>query len=426
MSEVTFSYTDARVPAHIIPPLMRTLVPVAETLKKLPVGTYTVPESCLNLCLDTHMHAHIHALARVLKREKPALIIVIGIGGSSLGTMAIDQCVNGSAHDPALLYVDTVDTDNVYAARERMKQTLKEKRTVIVNIISKSGTTIETSANGEIFLNVLKNQDKRYAHHTIITTDKGTPLEKRAQDEGFHLLEIPRVVGGRYSVLSPVGLFPLALAGYDIDQLLAGARTMRARCLTRESPAGMSATLRSWHARHGKTIHDLFLFGNGLHALGAWYRQLFAESLGKGCDAEGKVCVGITPTFSMGTTDMHSIAQLYLGGPFDKYTTFVTVRKNRHDVKTPSSKNNESASYLQAKPLSHIMKALYEGVRYSFAHKKRPFSEIILPDKSEHIIGQLMQFQMMEVIYLGHLLHINPFDQPDIEDYKNEARRLLA
>ena len=139
-----------------------------------------------------------------------------------------------------------------------------------------------------------------------------------------------------------------------------------------------------------------------------------------------RVFEGITPTVSLISVDLHSMAQIYLGGPYDKFTTFVNVKKNNSNVVVPDiNEYSNLADIIQGKELKQIMDAIFIGVKTAFKNAKRSFMEIILPDKSEYSIGQLLQFKMMEMIYLGFLLNVNPFDQPNVEDYKIETRKLL-
>jgi glucose-6-phosphate isomerase len=153
-----------------------------------------------------------------------------------------------------------------------------------------------------------------------------------------------------------------------------------------------------------------------------------AESIGKEFNKkEERVNIGLTPTVSIGSTDLHSMAQLYLGGPYDKFTTFVRIKKSRSCLKVPSVEGySELVSEIKGKSLMDIMDATLEGTKAAFRSGKRPFIEITLPDKSEHAIGQLLQLKMMETIFLGKLLNVNPFDQPNVESYKRETRKILA
>lgn len=153
-----------------------------------------------------------------------------------------------------------------------------------------------------------------------------------------------------------------------------------------------------------------------------------AESLGKEFDRNGrKVNVGITPTVSVGSTDLHSVAQLYLGGPYDKFTTFISIENSRSRLLVPLRDDySDLVPGIDGKSLDEILSAILEGTKEAFRKDKRPFIEISLPDKSESAIGQFMQLKMIETMYLGHLLNVNPFDQPDVEKYKKETRRILA
>jgi glucose-6-phosphate isomerase len=302
---------------------------------------------------------------------------------------------------------------------------------VIVNGISKSGTTTETIANFEVILNLLRRHKTRYRDCVVVTSDKESKLWSLATEKGFDILEIPEKVGGRYSVLSSVGLFPLGLLGVDIERLLAGAKDARDLCLQQnieENPAAISSVVQFLHYKKGKNIFDLFLFSNDLESLGKWYRQLMAESLGKKFNLlREKVNVGITPTVSIGSTDLHSVAQLYLGGPYDKFTTFVSVEKDKSVLNVPQLEGySELVAGIQGKSLKNIMNAILEGTKTAFRKDRRPFVEILLPDKSEYSIGQFLQFKMIETMYIGYLLNVNPFNQPSVESYKKETRRILS
>ena len=205
--------------------------------------------------------------------------------------------------------------------------------------MSKSGGTTETIANFEILLNILKKYKKKYEKYVVVTTDKDSKLWNLSLKKGFDTLEIPKKVGGRFSVLSSVGLFPLGIIGVDIYQLLKGAKLMKNSCLNKniiKNPAALSASLIYLHRLNDIKIHDLFIFNYDLESLGKWYRQLMGESIGKEYDKNMiRVFEGITPTVSIGSTDLHSMAQLYLGGPYDKFTTFVRIEKNREEIDIP-------------------------------------------------------------------------------------------
>jgi len=211
---------------------------------------------------------------------------------------------------------------------------------------------------------------------------------------------------------------------------LEGATYIREACIDtniEKNPAAISAAIQYLHYESGKNISDLFLFANDLESLGKWCRQLMAESLGKEFNKKGeKANIGITPIVSIGSTDLHSMAQLYLGGPYDKFTTFLSVENSNSPIKVPSLKEYSKLVYgIQGTSLESIMSAIMEGTKAAFRKGKRPFVEIKLPCKSEYSIGQFLQFKMIETIYLGYLLNVNPFNQPNVESYKEETRKIL-
>ncbi len=355
-------------------------------------------------------------------------IVVVGIGGSNLGTVAVQEAVLGKEWNllntkKQIFFADTVDSDSI----NDIIKIIKNKKRVAINVISKSGSTTETIANFEVLLKSIKTNK----NNIVITTDAGSKLEKLARSKGYLTLTIPNKVGGRYSVFSAVGLFPLAVLGIDINRLLKGAEDMRKLCLDpdwRKNPAVLISSLLYLHNETGKRIHDSFFWSKDLESVGKWYRQLMGESIGKewNKDHTSRVFAGITPTVSIGSIDLHSMAQLYLGGPKDKFFRFVTVDKNNAKIIVPNMKEfDQLVEGIQGKPLDKIMKAIIGGVKSAFINKKLPFIEINLPDKSEYSIGQLLQLEMIEMIYLGYLLDVNPFDQPNVEDYKEETRRIL-
>jgi len=406
MKSLTFSNNNALVSEASIRNSVKKLLKEIKILSNLN-SDYSDSRSSINLPLDLPMLRGVKDMIKEKLKLKPSYLIVVGIGGSNLGTIAIQEAVLGKLYNQLnpkikVLYADTVDSDSINSIIQLIKS---EKGNVLLNVISKSGTTAETVANFEVLLNTLKKYKKNFNKYVVAATDQGSRLWDLAIKNHFDVLEIPKKVGGRYSVFSPVGLFPLGMLGINLEKLLRGAEDMKHKCLSKSlntNPAAISAALAYLNYKKGNNIQDLFLFSNDLESLGRWNRQLIGESLGKNKK-------GITPTVSIGSTDLHSVAQLYLGGPYDKFTTFVSIDKNHH----PNNK------------LDRIMKAILAGTQKSFRKNKRPFTKITLPDKSEYSIGQFLQLKMIETIYLGSLMNVNPFDQPKVEDYKAETRKLL-
>ncbi len=417
MKEVEFHYKDALVSETELAKTLKVLRKEIEKMQLVCGMEYKDFRCSINLPNDKLMLKEVKTVVGKKLKLKPSCLVVVGIGGSNLGTIAIQEAVLGKISK--VLYADTVDADSMNNIVKTVSLILKKGENVIVNVISKSGTTTETIANFEIILDILVKYRKDYQKYVVATTDKESKLYNLAFEKGFDVLEVPDVVGGRYSVFSPVGLFPLGILGVDIGRLLKGAFDMAyGRCLKFESnPAAISAVFHYINYKKGVNISDMFLFSNDLESLGKWNRQLMAESLGKKNE-------GITPTVSIGSTDLHSVGQLNLGGPYNKFTTFVSVKKNKHSLMVPKLGLNLVSS-IEGQRLEFIMDAILKGTKNAYKKGKRPFMEIILPDKKEYSIGQFMQFKMIETIYLGYLMNVNPFDQPAVEKYKEETRKLL-
>lgn len=256
----------------------------------------------------------------------------------------------------------------------------------------------------------------------MVTTDQGSMLWKWAVEYNVIVLAIPKIVGGRYSVFSAVGLFPLGMMNVAIEQLCTGAESVIDSCIGAGDTniAAVRAVLLFAQYKKNIPIHDLFLFSVDLKSIGRWYRQLMAESLGK----DGK---GLMPTISIGSTDLHSMAQLYLGGPNNRFTTFVTIEKSKSNIVLPTFDDFEKlVANIQGIPVSSIMQAIFNSVYTVYKKQQLPFCSITLPEKSAFYVGQLLQTMMMEIMYLGFLFGVNPFDQPHVQLYKKETRKLLA
>ncbi len=435
MKELKFNYSNSLISQKEINELEKRLQLEIEQMNLAVTKGYKDDRASINLPDDKENLKKVKTLIKNKLKLNPKYLIVVGIGGSNLGTIAAQEALLGKLYnqtnpDLKVLYADTVDTDSINDIITIVEPILKKGDNIIINCISKSGGTTETIANFEVLVDVLRKYKKHLEQYIIVTTDKDSKFWNFAIANSFDVLEIPNKVGGRYSVFSSVGLFPLGMLGIDIDELLKGAKFMRDKCLNlalENNPSALSASLIYQHKLNGISIHDLFLFSSDLESIGKWYRQLMAESLGKEFNKEKKrVFEGITPIISIGSTDLHSMAQLYLGGPYDKLTTFVKVYKNKEIVNIPNYPEfSELVKCIQTKPLSDIMDAILIGVQRAFTKGKRPFIEIILPDKKPFSIGQFLQLKEMEIMYLGYLLGVNPFDQPNVESYKKETRRIL-
>ncbi len=398
----------------------KRLVPV---LKKLSATKDFSDETCfVHLPFDSAVIDSVSAVVALKKKLNPKLIVVVGIGGSSLGAIAVQEALLGrqwNLHNhPRILYADTVDPDALQAIIAEMQDVLRQGLQVLINVVSKSGTTVETVADFEVLLNVLKRHRKNAENYVVMTTTRDSSLWSFAVRNGFSLLEIPKKLVGRYSVFSPVGLFPLGMLGIDIRKLVEGAANMCKLCLgdVKKNPAVLGAVIIFLHRKKGRVIYDNFLFSTDFESLGKWCRQLLAESIGKSKNA------GITPTVSIGSTDLHSQLQLYLAGPDNRLTNFVFTPFNSR-VSVPFYPDyNALVPNLQKKELSALMSAIYESVKFSYTRSGLPFTETILARKDAYCIGAFMQLKMIETVLLASLFRINPFDQPAVEEYKKRMR----
>lgn len=435
MKPIEFHFDHTLISQEKRNQLSSKLTTEIEKIQEAAKKQYADVRASVNLPVDEEAVQQVLTVAEEKKKLEPVYVIVVGIGGSNLGTIAVFEAVYGKKHNmkktnKKILFADTVDSDLINDIIQIIEPVLKNGQNIILNVVSKSGSTTETIANFEVLFNLLQKYKDNPSKSVVVTTDFESKLWHLANEKHFSVLEIPKKVGGRYSVFSPVGLFPLAMIGIDIARLLNGAKQMREQCLQNDiqrNPAAVAAAISYLHFKDDKNIHDLFLFSDDLESIGKWYRQLLAESVGKEYDlSNNQVFTGITPTYSIGSTDLHSVAQLYLGGPFDKFTAFVHIENNKHQISLPQFEEyGKLVEGIQGKPMQEIMSAIYRGVKTAFVKGNRPFMEIILPDKSEESIGQFLQFKMMETMILGRLLNVNPFDQPNVEAYKTETRELL-
>ena len=356
-------------------------------------------------------------------------IVVLGIGGSALGTIALQNALlkphwnelDGEGRDyfPRLYILDNVDPSTIGPLLDRL-----DPRTTLYNVISKSGTTAETMAQFMIVRERLRAalDDDHYRSHLIFTTDpeKGV-LRRLADQEGIATLPVPGNVGGRFSVLSAVGLLPAALAGIDIEALLAGAADMDERCRTDDlltNPAAMFAALQYLaHTEHAAPIHVMMAYTDRLYSVADWFRQLWAESLGKQHDLQGgEVFRGPTPVKALGATDQHSQVQLYIEGPFDKTITFLTARETAMDLAIPEVYGDVAElSYLGGRTLGELLDAERQATAAALASRGRMNMTIELPRIDAHSIGQLLMLLQIATVYAGALYDVDPLDQPGVE-----------
>jgi glucose-6-phosphate isomerase len=383
----------------------------------------------------------IASVQAMLDRKKTAslkYVVVIGIGGSNLGAYAVYQALRGSEDAflngslPKMIFADTVSSKLLVTLTKIFEQQVQSPDEILITLISKSGTTTETIANADIILQpLLKRFGEGFTERIVAITDQGSKLHALAQSHHIDTLFVPAKVGGRYSVFSPIGLFPLGVAGVNINALAAGAREIRDAFLRSddvlENKALVSASIQSLRREQGQLIHNSFFFNPELEMVGKWYRQLTGESLGKTENRSGeKLYAGITPMVSIGSTDLHSMVQLYFGGPRDKFTSFVFSPSTESPKVSADGLVASLVPGIRGKSADDILQAIYEAVKISYRQHKLPFIEVALSEISAFTLGQYLQFRMLEMMYLAELFDVNAFDQPNVEDYKSEMRALLT
>lgn len=380
-------------------------------------GTYEADNSTINLPYDTDLEKEVCGVA---KKYECDVLVVVGIGGSNLGTKAVHEAVQTKLHndittETQVYFADTTHPPRLQSIKKIIKRSHSKGKRVVLNAISKSGGTTETIANFEYLLEAMR-QEERWQEDIVITTSKGSNFSGYADTEGIRTVYIPEKVGGRFSVLSTVGLLPLEIMGVDTADLRRGARDAVKYSLEKNSKILRSAAVKYNQIEKGS--HNLFLFDSDLESLGNWHRQLVGESLGK--DSKG-----INPTVSIGSTDLHSVAQYYLGGCKSEYHEFVEVKEYDSDSLPVHEEFENLVKDIQGKELSKIVSSISQGVKESFKQEDIPFSTNRLERVDEYNLGWWMQYKMIEIMLVGYLLNINPFNQPHVELYKKKTREEL-
>lgn len=385
------------------------------------LGWVNLPNDIDNNLLDS-----IEESARVL-RNNCDIVVVIGIGGSYLGAKAVIEALNNSfdllqkgRKNPIVLFAgQNIGEDYLF----ELQELLKDKKFGIISI-SKSGTTTEPAIAFRLLKTQLENQaGKEVAKKLIICiTDKEKgALRILADKEGFTTYVIPDNVGGRFSVLTPVGLLPIAVAGYDIRALVNGAIDMKNKAIvpSTDNIAIQYAIIRNELYKTGKKIELLVNFNPKLHYIAEWWKQLYGESEGK----DGK---GIFPAAVDFTTDLHSMGQYIQDGERHLFETVISVEKSTHSLLIPHDKDNlDGLNFLAGKNIDNVNKMAELGTCIAHVDGGVPNLKIVLPELSEYYLGQLLYFFEIACGISGYILGVNPFNQPGVEAYKKNMFALL-
>jgi glucose-6-phosphate isomerase len=365
-------------------------------------------------------------------------LVVLGIGGSALGNIALNTALNHPYYNllpasqrqgrPRLFVLDNIDPDQFAAFLG-----IVDIDRSLFNVITKSGSTAETMAQFLIVRRLLHERvGQSHVDRIVCTTDpREGELRKIVDAEGYRAFTIPPGVGGRFSVLSPVGLLSAAVTGIDITGLLAGAAYADSICNEPDvwrNPAYMNAAIHYLGYNRGKTLSVMMPYAQALRDVADWYCQLWAESLGKATTLDGTVVnIGPTPIKALGVTDQHSQVQLYVEGRYDKIVNFLAVARFKHEVAIPAGfPDSAGVSYLGGHTLNELMQAEREGTAVALTEARRPNVTFTLPEVNAFTVGQLMFLFEMQTAMSGELFKINTYDQPGVEAGKVAAYALMG
>lgn len=395
------SHQDSKLPSDF----EQTFKEYTDTLNSPETGFFHLPQN-KDLLTDTKK------VFDKFKNKK--YFIHVGIGGSALGPDMFLKAL-GSQKGVEFIFVNNIDPDDLHRSLSKVK--IKE---ALIYIVSKSGTTAETVAAMSILANELNKagiKEDQYKDYFVFCTDpeKGD-LRKLGKTWNVETLSVPSNIGGRFSVLTPVGFLPMLFAGIDADRVLKGAADLQKK-LSDKNEGQEFFKLASWiKDLHDKGIRQTVMmpYSSLLKEYSAWFVQLWAESLGK----EGK---GMTPVPAYGATDQHSQMQLFMEGPEDKTLFLIEVEKFQHDFELKNTINGDSFKTLSPFSLATLMKAEFEGTLEALKENKRHVVHLKVDAVNEETLGQLILFSECLTVLMGRMLKVDPFNQPGVEAGKKYA-----
>jgi glucose-6-phosphate isomerase len=443
-------YAEAVGPEHgLTPGEVAALAPRMAEARREMEGRRGKDIGFTELPADRELVGRINEKAEELRRWCRNFV-VLGIGGSALGNMAVHAALNHPFHNllpaghpgrlgsPRVFVLDNVDPALMAGALAAFEGELD--RTVF-NVITKSGSTAETMSQFLWARDLLRRKGLDPARQIVLTTDPRPDkslLRRIADEEGYFALPIPPNVGGRFSVLSAVGLLSASVAGVDIGRMLDGAAAMDARCRSgsrTDNPAALYAAVLYLFYRKGKPVTVLMPYSSALRRLADWYCQLWAESLGKRDGlAEKDVFAGPTPIGAAGVTDQHSVMQLYQDGPFDKVLTFIEVEEllppgglpDAEDMAICQGQSEPELDYLARSTFGRLLAAELAATRCALRDKHRPNMTLRVPRVDAGTLGELFMFFEHAVTLSGSLYGVNAFDQPGVELGKKYTYGLMG
>src|SRR6056297_238572 len=364
-------------------------------------------------------------------KDKFDNFVVLGIGGSALGNTAVQTAINDPHYNlfeearngyPRLFVSDNVDPEGTKALLDKL-----DPEKTLFNVISKSGSTAETMSQFLLARKFIADAvgEESVGEHFIATTSKDSGyLIEIAKREGMKKFFIPDNVGGRFSVLTPVGLLSAAMTGVDIEELLDGAAYMDKICREDDfwkNPALVNGLIQYLAYKKGKIMNVMMPYSDRLRDVADWYRQLWAESLGKEVDRQGNVVnAGPTPIKALGATDQHSQAQLYMEGPYDKIITFLEVENFAEELEIPGAYEDlDGLGYLGGHSFAELINTEKWATELALNKRNRMNQTVKVPEVNEFTLGQLFYFFEFQTAVTGELLDINAFNQPGVELGKN-------
>lgn len=365
-------------------------------------------------------------------------LLILGIGGSALGGLAMTEALlkpywnfltpEQRENYPRIFFLDNIDPDSVSGLLD-----ILDLKKTLVNVITKSGSTVETMAQYMILKDRLEQElGDDYRKNIVATTDKQTGiLRQLADQEGYKTFVIPDDVGGRFSVFSAVGLLPLALVGINIDEVIQGIKDMDLLLKNTDIYNNIAAQNALIHyllnTQKGKNISVMMPYSSRLNYIPDWYIHLWAESLGKEIDNDGNIVnVGQTPLKAIGATDQYSQMQLYNEGPNDKIINFIKVAEFDNNLEIPNIFEYTGIGYLGGKTVNDLLDAEADSTKVTLSNNSRPTVTITLPKIDGYHIAQLLYMLEIQTAIAGELYNINTFNQEGVEQTKNYTYALMG